>query len=339
MAVPHRVVHGAILADQYRFERCLGTGSYAEVWEAIPVQTPNADKPQPAVAVKIMQVRECKLPKSPNGPMDVPLQRIASEILALKLAGSHPNIPTLYRVGQSATHSFLIMQRADKGDMFERMLRCWNERGRGTRAMFETEASVYFAQLLNVVSHLHRKGITHGDIKLENILLTTDPNGSEWDRVLLTDFGFARTRPTPSKARRASLPAKACEDSTSTEGEWYMCSQRHGTIEYSAPEILTAGGSSCTEYDTRKTDAWACGVALYCMLTARLPFDGGSTTQTMSNIMFAESILRFPSDMSAEVKELLRGLLNPNPSVRWTVDRARHHSFVTRSRHHAQTNI
>eukprot|EP00300_Choanocystis_sp_HF-7_P002823 c12142_g1_i1.p1 GENE.c12142_g1_i1~~c12142_g1_i1.p1 ORF type:complete len:347 (+),score=68.76 c12142_g1_i1:126-1166(+) len=338
MKLPHRRVHaGSILANQYRFERCLGTGTYSEVWEAVPVDSnQNAKNKIPAgpLAVKIMQVRESGLVRQ-GELQDVPLHRIATEILALKLAGRHPNIPVLYRVGQSETHTYLVMERADKGDMFERVLKRWEENGSATRAMFESEASYYFAQLLDVVAHLHRNGVSHGDIKLENILLASNTSESTLDKLLLTDFGFAHTRPTPSKARRRSLPTSGqTETETPSPNAWYYSTDRQGTIEYAAPEILTAGttemfSGAVRGFDSRKTDAWACGVVLYALLTARLPFDGGSTAQTMANITFAKSSLRFPKDMSTAAKEVILGLLEPDASRRWSVERARQHSFAS----------
>jgi serine/threonine protein kinase len=96
----------------------------------------------------------------------------------------------------------------------------------------EKEASFFMKQLLLALSYLHNLGITHRDIKLENILLLMD-------KVKLCDFGCARR--------------KKQFDST----------ELLGTIDYLSPEV------AASKPYNHKTDVWAAGVVLHEMVFGR----------------------------------------------------------------------
>jgi len=93
-------------------------------------------------------------------------------------------------------------------------------------------------QVLKSVAHLHGQGICHRDIKLENVMLETDPV-SKAIRAKLIDFGFATDCTT---------------DFATTKFEV-------GTTEYMAPETLMRGVSH-----DQLVDVWAIGVLTYLML-------------------------------------------------------------------------
>lgn len=112
-----------------------------------------------------------------------------------------------------------------------------------------------FASLLQAVAYCHSKGVSHRDIKLDNVLI--NPEGV----VKLIDFGFANKR------------------SLSTDKISDFC----GTPSYMSPEIVQR-----QPYDGHKADIWALGVMLYRLLNGRYPFKGSSDNELFSSIMYSE---------------------------------------------------
>lgn len=114
-----------------------------------------------------------------------------------------------------------------------------------------------------VVAHEGEEGVVHRDLKLENIMLTLDRSGAEIAKVL--DFGIAK------------LAAKETDSRLTTAGTL-------GTPGFAAPEQLRA-----EDVDGR-TDLFAFGVILYCLLTGRDPWFGnpaGEPTTQIYELMVA----------------------------------------------------
>lgn len=127
----------------------------------------------------------------------------------------------------------------------------------------EKFAMRWFTQLLSAVGHMHRNGIAHRDIKIENLLL-------DEDFVLkLTDFGYCCNveysggeccQQCDAPLDDKTMADKAC--SPPEKRSYTPC----GSYVYSSPELLR--GES---YLPTKNDVWACGVVLYLMLYGDYP--------------------------------------------------------------------
>jgi serine/threonine protein kinase len=76
-------------------------------------------------------------------------------------------------------HIGIIMEYASGGELFDHIL--------NNRYLKDNAARRLFAQLVSGVGYLHKKGIVHRDLKLENLLLDRNRN------IIITDFGFANT--------------------------------------------------------------------------------------------------------------------------------------------------
>lgn len=105
----------------------------------------------------------------------------------------------------------------------------------------ESEARDLFWQLAAGVSHIHSRGVAHRDLKLENVLF------DDFGNLKVADFGLCNTFAKDGQ----TLLKTAC-----------------GSPDYAAPEIVKHQA-----YCGAKADAWSCGVILFAMLTAMLPFD------------------------------------------------------------------
>jgi serine/threonine-protein kinase len=155
--------------------------------------------------------------------------KLASEI-------SHPNLVSVVDYGEDpAFGAYMVMELVDGTPLLE---------------AFEPPCSVkraldVLAQLADVLDHVHKRGVVHGDIKAENVLLVMEAAGPRRRHVVrLIDFGLA-TR---------------CGSIGSTE----LC----GTPQYIAPEVASGQPPSAA------ADIYALGVLGFLLLTGHFPFDG-----------------------------------------------------------------
>ncbi|OBZ78190.1 Serine/threonine-protein kinase MARK2 [Grifola frondosa] len=163
------------------------------------------------------------------------------------------------------------------------------EKGR----LSEDEARVLFGQLCLAVAYVHEKGIVHRDLKLENVLL------DERCRVKLGDFGFTR------EFERGSLLETFC-----------------GTTGYASPEMLLA-----KKYLGPEVDVWSLGVILYTLLTGTLPFDDDDESIMKDKVIKGE--YEDPEWLSQESRDLLRDILQTDPTKRLTIAQILEHPWFT----------
>jgi serine/threonine protein kinase len=146
----------------------------------------------------------------------------------------HPNI-TSFRTAFRLNEELLMIMEYVEGSSLSRQL--------VHRRLESWRAVNYTSQVLSALSHAHRCGVLHRDVKPSNILIGAG------DRVKLTDFGIASLTADPGL--------------TITGGTV-------GTLYYMAPEQMKA-----LPIDGR-ADLYSAGVTLYEMITGRVPFRGDS---------------------------------------------------------------
>jgi serine/threonine protein kinase len=153
--------------DDYHLVRCLGTGSFGEVYLGEQVH----DHSQ--VAVKLLLLKQEDLQGGLEGFI-----KEAGTAFRLK----HPHIVQVLSFGITSDHApYLIMKYASNGTLRER-------HPKGTRLSLETVVS-YLLPLASALQYAHDKRVVHRDVKPENVLL--GPAGEVW----LSDFGIAVTAP------------------------------------------------------------------------------------------------------------------------------------------------
>lgn len=136
---------------------------------------------------------------------------------------------------------------------------------------------------LEAVEYLHSRGISHGDIKADNILL--DENCS----AKLCDFGYART--------------------TFIAGD----EAKNGTLYYAAPELFHKG-----KFETLKTDIWAIGITLYSLMELQFPFKDGDQQFIVKQIVTGHLSIR--SGLANEAKKLIKKCTDMKPENRPTIE-------------------
>ena len=164
----------------------------------------------------------------------------------------------------------------------------------------EGEAMIFARKLYDVISMLSERRIIHRDIKLENILMSSNTCDFEFK---LADFGLACFIDKYHKT----------------------CS---GSPGYMAPEILRNKGYSV------KADVFSAGVVIYILLAGASPFKGSSREQivernTICKIKYDDKI--FPN-VSVHAVDFLQNVLNPEPAERVTADIALSNRWLSASR-------
>ncbi|KAI3829948.1 hypothetical protein L1987_04080 [Smallanthus sonchifolius] len=190
----------------------------------------------------------------------------------------HPHIVKLYEVMATKTKIYFVMEFVKGGELFAKVAK-----GR----LSETQSRKYFQQLISAIGYCHSRGVYHRDLKPENLLI--DENGD----LKVSDFGLSALT---GQIRADGLLHTLC-----------------GTPSYVAPEILTKRG-----YDGAKTDIWSCGIILFVMNAAFLPFNDSNLMMMYKKIYKGE--YRCPKWMSPDLRRLLSRLLDTKPETRITVD-------------------
>lgn len=155
----------------------------------------------------------------------------------------------------------------------------------------ESVAKFYIAQTILAVEYLHSLDIVYRDLKPENILL--DRAG----HIRLADFGLAKENVNPLN------PAMS------------FC----GSPAYLAPEMLTKSGSE------KSADVYGIGAILYELLTGLPPFYSDNIKELFRNIK--NGMLQFPKTVRPEAQDLMRKLMNKDPTKRPSISQVKHHVF------------
>jgi non-specific serine/threonine protein kinase len=160
---------------------------------------------------------------------------------------NHPNILTVYDVGQIGEEHFIATEYVDGVTLRQRM-------SRAEPPLSETvDIGV---QIASALAAAEAAGLVHRDVKPDNIMLRRD------GYVKLLDFGLARNASLPDPDLKKTDPFVV-----------------RGTVFYMSPEQLRG-----RPLDTR-SDIWSTGVLLYELISGRLPFDGESASDIAANIL------------------------------------------------------
>ncbi|TFB02077.1 Serine/threonine-protein kinase KIN4 [Trichoderma ghanense] len=257
------------------------------------------------------------------------LAKIKREVTILR-GIHHPNIVRLIDMVETDRYIGIILEYASGGELFDYIL--------NHRYLKDNSARRLFAQLVSGVGYLHKKGIVHRDLKLENLLLDRNRN------IIITDFGFANTfDPRDELTEEEELNLSDREyvkrlgiDKVKPNGmrKGDLMQTSCGSPCYAAPELVV----SDSLYTGRKVDVWSCGVILYAMLAGYLPFDDDPANPEGDNInllykYIVTTPLTFPEYVTPHARDLLRRILVPNPRKRADLFEVARHSWLSEYAH------
>lgn len=213
-------------------------------------------------------------------------------VMAHLTSPSNQRTVNLKAVYERPTRIDIVMDYCAGGDLMDVIVR------RG-RSFSEADAARLFRQMAEAVAYCHARGIMHRDIKLENFMLA---DRSMCADLKLGDFGFA-------------VPFKHGQTFTMTMG----------TPQYVAPEVLRGSYSPAA-------DMWSLGASLYIMLSGAYPFDGASRAAIERAVQRSKVVVTGArwKNISEEAKDLICGLLCPNPVARLTPGATLAHPWLRR---------
>ena len=173
---------------------------------------------------------------------------------------NHPNIVTIYEIGESDSSHFIATEFIDGQTLRQYMAGATLSSGMDLGQILDIAI-----QIGSALAAAHSAGIVHRDIKPENIML----RGDGFVKVL--DFGLAKL----ALEETAEIPNEFVPLSmVSTNAGVVM-----GTVRYMSPEQAKG-----FDVDSR-TDVWSLGVVIYEMITGRAPFRGETPNETIAKIL------------------------------------------------------
>ena len=255
--------------DNFKIEKTIGEGTFGKV--KIGIHIPTGEK----VAIKILE--KDKIQDNED------LERITREIKYLKIL-KHPNIIQIFQIIEDKKNYYLIMEFAKCGELFTHIV--------NNKRLSETEAAIFYTQLIKGLSFIHKHNIVHRDIKPENLLL------KENNILTIIDFGLS------NQYQPGGLLLTPC-----------------GSPCYAAPEMILG-----RYYSGLMVDIWSSGIVLYAMVCGYLPFEDKNNDKLYKKILSGH--FEIPDRLSPNCKDLITKILKVNPKKRIKLEEIMKHPFL-----------
>jgi eukaryotic-like serine/threonine-protein kinase len=256
---------------RYKLEERIGEGAMADVYRAFD---PRINR---HLAIKVLKKEF------------VQDQEYSARFLQeAKAAGalSHPNIVTIYDIGEIGGQPYIVMELLDGQPLDAVML--------DQKRLKPEQVMAYGIQITQALDYAHAMGVVHRDIKPSNIIVSKDGNSTK-----LLDFGIARV--------------SSGGDSLDVSQSSTQIGAMPGTPRYMSPEQALG-----LPIDGR-SDLYALGVVLYELLTGKKAFSANSMAALMMQITQSEPdpIAKFVPDTPVGLQFIIGKLLTKRPERRF----------------------
>ena len=207
---------------------------------------------------------------------------------------NHPNIITIFEIGQCNLRHFIATEFIDGQTLRDRM---------NNDPLRLREAINIAIQVARALATAHDNGIIHRDIKPENVMLRQD------GYVKVLDFGLAKlTEKSGELQMRSSDPDAITKSLVDTDPGIVM-----GTVSYMSPEQARG-----TKTDAR-TDIFSLGIVLYEMVAGRKPFEGATISDVIALILYKEPppLARYSPEVPTELERIVHKALAKDREERY----------------------
>ena len=197
---------------------------------------------------------------------------------------SHPNIVTVFDVGEDQGHPYIAMELVDGQTLAEEI--------KGKKALSTNDIVEIGIQLTRALDYAHKKGIVHRDVKPGNIMLVHDTN-----TIKVADFGICR------------IDDSDANDAT----QQTQVGNVLGTPHYMSPEQVLG-----EKVDSR-SDLFSAGVVLYQLMTGHLPFAGDTLISVAYQITKTDppSLDKLRPDLPLALRRIIERALKKQPDKRF----------------------
>src|SRR6202142_1637570 len=263
----------------YEILASIGAGGMGEVYRAKDTRLDRI------VAIKILADHDGSKPE-----LSERFEREARAISSL----NHPPICTLYDVGHQDGVDYLVMEYLEGETLAARL-------AKGPLPL--DQVLKYAIEIADALSKAHHKGITHGDRKPGNIMLTK--SGAK-----LLDFGLA-------KLRQQASPSVPISQVSTAAGAITAPGMILGTLQYMAPEQVEGKGADA------RTDIFAFGTVVYEMATGKKAFEGKSHASLIAAILEREPppVSSLQPMTPPALDRVVKTCLAKDPDDRWQTAR------------------
>jgi predicted Ser/Thr protein kinase len=260
----------------YEILSAIGAGGMGEVYRARDTRLDRI------VAIKVLPAHLADEPK-----LRERFEREARTIASL----NHPHICVLHDIGRHDGIDFLVMEYLEGETLAQRLLK-------GPLPL--EQVLQYAIEIADALDKVHRKGVTHRDLKPGNIMLTK--SGTK-----LLDFGLAKLKQETAPANISLSKLPTAQDNLTAQGTIL------GTLQYMAPEQLEG-----KEVDAR-TDIFAFGAVVYEMVTGKKAFEGKSQASLIAAIMHVDppGISVLQPMTPPQLNRVVKTCLTKEPDSRW----------------------